>query len=85
MQFNAPYGTFSRSRSDMKILMNPNKGSKQAASNNRYFSLRFARFYVEPYLLHVLLFFLLTGFVVGCKTGVATNQERSGSCSRYGG
>lgn len=60
----------------MKILMSTNNGSEQAAYNNMYFSLPFARFYVESYLPHVLLFFLLNGFVVGCKSGVATNQER---------
>lgn len=33
------------------------------------------RFHVAPCLLHVPLFLLIAGFVAGCQTGVATNQE----------
>jgi len=59
----------------MKTLINSNKVSKQGASNNMYFLLGFSRFYVAPCLRHVSLFLLITGSLVGCKTGVKTNQE----------
>lgn len=56
-------------------LMNSNKGSKRVASNNMYSWLWLTRFHVDPCLLHVPLFLLIAGFVAGCQTGVATNQE----------